>query len=1158
MAVQNHGDKFARIKNQEPNNRQTEKWKMQETARRHAVSIIALWSLDFVWFLVFGSWNFRAAIVAFLCLCSSFAHAATVSEPPPDPGFEISVQAADVIVDCEIVAGGPFRAAAVTKKAIKGTIPPVFELEGFNSYNWDSVHQGFAAGSRLILFLSRTEKPDVFATLTPAAPRLRVQQEGILLTLGDPPFRIPIKRAVMEEALALMMEQSADGKCPERAEKFIRGLFDAGDIEPRYLAVTLAGSLHDPRCAQLLIDASKDKLLKMRLTAIDALGKVSTPQTSNTLRILLRDEKATVAREAARVLVAVRDADALPDLLEWVRKHANSFSKTKDKDPDKPADVNRARADSVAADAMAFAIVAAPLLNPDSLSRPLFEIARSADEALGRQAIQAIAANAQAPQIMALLELADDAGYALRSRAADALQRLTLMPFKNADAFRSWWAQAGKGFGEDLKRDRVEAIVKTLPKIEDNYDRRNAAESVRLAPGEIALVSAAPLMLKKETQTLFSAEDLTNWNSPLAVPFLIERLGREELGERRDALNGLIQLCSRHARLRAALWPLIRGNLAEEDSTLRRTAQSAAGKFSQTDGLTALVDVMQYYGGYESVDAARAAYGMTARTLGFAGGEPIPDQQAAARRYRGWLNATSDFRPLQVINGIPPALRLWPDLDTAARQAKVEAIILEADSRRAGAAFALALEEHPPADPLWKKLLAQGRQRDRAHGMAAMIGSEAPVADAAKWLAAEGEGAQPALIRALSAVVLATQKGTASKAGSEKLVEWLKGPGAKAELPWRRMGIVALGLVDNDPASMSFLGTVLTPALAEKDDPTEKANDNQLLLHAVLTAICARADCTPLLQKALDESGSKRVREIATRALSIRRFRGAIPSIVKAIDKSDRTGWQDLARSLDPLVSANDADKINELLDSVNTPARSAAAYLLATRPDLGNDPETRGRLITGLSDTSYIVRWQCCIALGKRRTVSAIKKLIELLADDEDEVRAAAAEAIGLIGDRDACRVAALAVDRQARLDIRWLRAMAIAGQRAHMDLLMKVVNSTAYIEQRSGLEAIAGSPLPIGLQTVLKTFRNDEAALQTIAADALAARGEQAVTALQDDLKNEDKEVRGRAIHLLSRIDTPGSKAALENAARDADPNLRALAEFGLQRLTKKATLK
>ena len=48
-----------------------------------------------------------------------------------------------------------------------------------------------------------------------------------------------------------------------------------------------------------MTEASGVKLLKLRLTAVDALGKIGTPEAITTLRVLLKDEKPTIAREAA-------------------------------------------------------------------------------------------------------------------------------------------------------------------------------------------------------------------------------------------------------------------------------------------------------------------------------------------------------------------------------------------------------------------------------------------------------------------------------------------------------------------------------------------------------------------------------------------------------------------------------------------------------------------------------------------------------------------------------------------------------------------------------------------------------------------------------------------------------------------------------------------
>jgi HEAT repeat protein len=1079
------------------------------------------------------------------------------TEPPPDPGFEASVQMADAIVDAEIVAGGPFRAVAIARKVIRGDVPTIFELEGYNSYNWDTVHQGFAAGSRFILFLSNTQRPDVFSTLTPAAPRLAVQQDGILLSIGDPPFRVPIKRAAMEEALALLVEAKASGKAPDRAEAFVRTLWEGGDIEPRYLAVFLAGTLRDARTSQLLIDASKDKLLKMRLTAIEALGKVNTPETLAALRSLLKDEKATVSREAARSLTQARDVDSLAELLDWTRKSSDALAKGGAGGA--KADPNKAKTEAAAVDALKFCAEVGPLLDADTLSRPLLELARGRNETVAREALQALSAILQGSQVPSLLEIADDRSSDVRDAAATVLQRSSLTSFNNIDDFRSWWKQNANGFDEDAKRDRVESAAKKLSK-DDAADRRTLLETIRYAPGGIALVSAAPLLLKADTITAFSADDLNAWNSPLALPFLVERLGRLNTSERRDALNALVKLCSIHPRLRAAYWPLIRSELADEDNSCRRLAQIASSRLIEADGIGPLIDGIQYATGYEAQEASKAFYKLTARTLGFATTEPMPDENAARQRLRGWWeSAKKTFVPLNA-NAAIALPRLWTDMDGAARATKLDALVTAPESRRSAAAFGLAFAERPAGDALWKKLLALGRQRDRAQGILGVTGGDAAAAaDLTKRLFSSGDGAEAPLCRALSLLTLATTDAGGKNAGSEKMVEWLRGPGKEMDVAWRRLGIIALGLADRDAASLGYLESVVKAALADKEPSTdtfqaEEPTSDYALMPAAMVALGARSDSSPLLLKILDESGNKHIREWAGRALALRRQDGAVAGVIKALDKADRYDWQDLCRMLDALVKPGDnaaAAPIGALLDSTETASRCAGAFFYSQRPDVGGDADTRGHLVTGLTDRVNLVRYYCAEALGKRRSASSIPRLVELLRDDDDDVRSAAAEALGRIGDKESCALAAEAAEMQLRLDVRWLKAMAIAGRQAHMALLLKLVGSTSYVEQRAGLEAMGFSDFPIALQTLLKTYRNDEAALQTIGAESLAKREDAAVEALQEDLKSSDKGIRGRALHLLSRINTKASRAELEKARNDADPSIKALAEFSLKRL-------
>ncbi len=1110
---------------------------------------------------------------ALICIASSAL--AANPEPPPDPGFVNSVYASDVIVDCDILAGGPFRAAALVRKVLKGDAPKIIEIEGINSYNWDTVHRGLASGSRFILFLSRTDRADVFATLTPSAPRLSIQADAALLELGDPPFRIPIKSSTMQDAIVLMLKHDpskAVAGTPETDDvpAFIHALWDETEIESHYLAVALIGALREKRLQQILVDASKDKLLKLQLTAIESLGDVASTEAINTLSVLLKDTKPTISREAARVLVSVKHAETLPDLLEWARRAVAPAHGTTAPKPNKASDATKLKTEAIAHEILRFAAETGPLLDPEAIARPLFDLARCGNDALAREALAAIVEIARPAQIVTLLELAEDRTYDLHSDALSALRKLALKSFPDEAGYRRWWSDVGAGYNDELLRDVVDAAAAGMTAAKDNtepkdsYDDRRALRDVlRNAPPDMALIAAAPLCFNPDTETEFGADDLAAIPSPLAVPLLIERLGRNSLSERRGAIDGLTKLCFRHPRLRATLWPLLRAELAEEDSTARRGAQAAVGVLAETDGIPALLDSIQIqysYPRYEAFDAYHAIYNCSARTLGFATIEPMPDEIAAQKRLWGWWESTKKQFAAASYNGVRLPDIAWADTDAAGREAKLEAMALGPVARPSSAAFAMLFAERTATDPLWGRILAKNSARDRAHGLLGLFGGNSAAAAELYRRFPEGSDADAVLCRAISMVGLATLKGPAGAGyapGTVKLVEWLKGPGAKASIHWKRLGILSLGLADGDAVSLAYLNSVLDLALAVKAPDNkglfdEKPVEEYQLLKPVLIALAARADGVDGLIKALNESKVIDVRVNAARALSLRRATKAIPDILKSTSSADRGNWTEFARIIAPMLRPSDAPRVCDLLSSDITGARCTAAFMLAARPEIGTDANTIKVLLESLADHSSVVRYYCAEALGKRKTRDAIRALVSLLDDDDGEVRAAAAEALGRIGDKDACRAVIRAASREDRPDIRWLNAMAIAGGDIFFQQFLKLCNSNIFSEQQAGLDAMGVLDRPEALELLLKIFRDDESAMQTQAFDALSRRGTSTVEALREDLKSPDKNIRARALHLLAHTDTRTARDLLIRSSNtDEEAALKTLAEFGLERL-------
>ncbi|HLX60338.1 MAG TPA: HEAT repeat domain-containing protein [Planctomycetota bacterium] len=1093
----------------------------------------------------------------------TFTASAMNIEPPPDPGFDVSVLASDVIAEVEIVAGGPFRAVALVKKTLRGEAPKFIELEGFNSFNWDTVHHGLQAGTQVVMFLSKTERPGVFVPLTPAAPRFAITSDGVMVAFGDPPLRFPVKSGALEEGLSLLIERNASGKTPSRAGAYLRGLWEQGEIESRYIAVEMAGSLHEESALPLLVEASKDKLLKLRVRSIEALGKIGTPAAIGALRSLLADDKKTVAREAARALTLLRDADSIPALLEWTRKNSAASKNG----TGALSDTDQTKTESVALQAINLAQMSGPFIDAPKVARTLLEIAHSPSEKLSRAALDACMAVAPVESVPALIELAQDRLFDSRDHAFLLLRRMALKPVRDIDEFQTWWKDAGSKFNEDARRDAAEAAARGLAQADNYDDRHKFLDTLRGMPGGIAVVSASPFLLNAKASANFGEDDLAAWNTPLVAPFLVERLGRDSASGRRAALEALAALCAKSSRLNSALWPLIRAHLAERDASLRREAESAVGALSQPDGIVAMLDACAARGQFEPEDCTKNIYTLTARTFGLSLHEPVEDQDTARRHLRGWWEgARHTFKPLFVTTPVNPyaifpgeatRLRVYGSLDDSARMAKLEALALAEDSDISEAAFGVLIAERGADDAFWKKMLTQGRLRDRARGLIGSLGSSALTADLVKRLSSKDD-AEPPLARALSLLSLAAPNSSAGSNtdGVKAIAAWLKSSDLVPTHPLKRLGVLCLGLASKEPDSLAYLNEIVDGALktdAPDPDAPPKADDPQSvynLLRSALIALCARDDGNAALLKLLNDSPEARIRETAARALSLRRERAAIPGLVKALDKSDRYTWLDLTHVLEPLLNADDGAVLGQMLESLNNTTRAAAVWILSRKPDWYNDAQMRAKLLTALSDDSSLVRYYAAESLGKRKAKSALDLLVKLLDDFDDDVKAAAAQALGELRDKDACVAASKAALGMFKVDARWMKALAISGNQRYFADIMKLANSNIYMEQRAGLEALAASDSDTAKDYLMKIYHDENQPMQSYAGDLIAARSD-ALELLKSDLESKVKTVRARAYHLLARINTPASRSAIESAEKtEDDADLKLMLEWALKR--------
>ncbi len=1075
-------------------------------------------------------------------LVGSPVRAVTI-KPQPDPGLGASIRASDLIAEVDILAGGPFSAVARIRTVYKGTAPRIIELEGYNSLNGDTVHSGLPTGGRYILFLSKTGRSETFSTLTSTAPRLRIDDGEILLALGNPPFRVPIKHPDMIQALQLILAAHLERRPPERAIKVIRDWWDRNQIESRYLAIAVAGLVGETRALPLIVEASGMSLLRLRLTAIEALKTMPHPESLAALRELAKDARASVSRTAAAALIELQDLDSVDVLLDWARKASTRQMKYAE------GDKRRAKIQGVINLFRAWLELKGPLMKSSRVVPGLLDLAQGPDATMARDALYLLGLLATQEEIPRLLDMADDPVFKHVEDAKIALFRATLREAKDLEDFRAWWQEAKDGFGERFKRKAVEAAAQGLAGSTDVDEQAHLKAIVLGAPGGISLVSTAPLLMSTEGGSLFETYDLLQWNTPLALPFLLERLGQRNSRTRRAALYGLSLLAHRYPRLRNRIHPYIRAALSDEDGGVRRTAAATAAVFEDVKVLPVLFDSLRYSGSYEASDSAKAIYMLTARTLGYGDNEPAPDLEAAARRLQGWWNGLG----VAATTWKPPLSRTPKVSVTKSFPMKqLEATCKIAESRKATAALAVLLEEKKPADPFWEELFKSSRIRDRAHGLIGMSNLEDQDGTTVARLANlfEGDARAAALLRAEAIVAMASIRGGH---GPRWLAKWLsEGQGAEADVSWRRLAIMSLALADGEPQSLSFLANCLVSPDKEEDvEDVDDVDRTDTLQQAALTALCARKDGTPALIKALDSSTAE-IREMALRELAARKHVPAVPGMLRVLSKAGALSLGDLVRTTAPLLRQQDVIQLEKMLISADDAARISAAWLLSLRWNLAKGRDTQSALLVASRDFTDEVRMRTAEVIGKLRLKEALPTLVSMLRAVDSGVKAAAAEAVAAIGDPDACAVAAEEAKTLYRLDARWVRALGIHGGDAELKMIMGFSKSNRWIDQRVGIDGLGVCKRPEALARLMELHRDNEASFQTHASLALALQGDDAVAELEKDLARADTNRNGcaRAMHALSRIHT--LRAARCLARLISHQELGDLADFCLRRLS------
>lgn len=1079
----------------------------------------------------------RLLLLPILLLAGLPASAATVP-PPPDPGLAASLRAADVIAEVEILAGGPFRAVAAARRVYRGTPPRVFELSGYNSLNWDATSAAFETGSRWILFLSNTDRLDTFATLTPSTPRLPVKDGTVLLSLGDPPFRLPIPEADMRAAMELLASAEPD---IERGVTLIRDLRARNEVEARYLAIVLAGWLGDARAVPLLAEAAEDKLLRLRLLTVDALKQIVAPDALAVLRTMLKDERDLVTREAAAALVEAQDAEAVPALLEWAQRAAEAKARLP-KD-----DARRKTSEQYINRLLLLLLDVGPLLPSEAFAPGLLQLARSPDAETGKTALFVLDRLAGREEIDRLLELADDPVYPLAREASLALGRAALRPATDLDIFRGWWKHERERFGEAVRIQRVResAMGLSLGALEDlSVSQMNVLLS---APAQIVLPEIAQLLLDEGDALRFETRHLSVWRGPLLLPFLLARLTDDDAQDRAMALQQLSILLQRHPRLATVLGPAIRAHLADPEPLVRRMACSACGLLGDASAIPLLLKALTGGISHEASEASQAVFDLSSRTLGYAYHERTEDNEVAIQRLVAWWDRLSEARKAAWRPpGAPEARRTSLMADE-----KLEALLLGEGGRSAGAAEALLLERRPASDAIWIRMLASTRSRDRAHGVVGLLGGPAAACvDLTEVLKREGPGSE--LPRALALPALASLRGGR---GPDLIVEWLEGPGAGTSTAWRALAIASLGLAEGEPKSLAWLRKALASGLEAEPVPdlleVPAVRPENRLLRAVQLALAMRSDGVAVLAGGL-KSRSASHREWTARSLALRTHAAPIGDLLAVLDQADPYSVGDLARAIAPLIRMADGDALAAALSTGSDSGRLGVTVILARRPELGITPVLRGALIQALQDTSTYVRAGAAECLGRMQARAAVPSLETLLGDPSTEPRTAAIEAIARTGDRQAARAAATETRNYTRLDPRWMPVLGLSDSPDDLRALLTAAQSESWIEQLGAIKGLGLSRRPEALNHLLAVFRELRSPYRTHVGEALAVIGVSAMENLAPDFKAVRVDTRASTILWLERCPIRMAGPPLLDALRDTDPGLRQLADWILRRKT------
>jgi HEAT repeat protein len=207
--------------------------------------------------------------------------------------------------------------------------------------------------------------------------------------------------------------------------------------------------------------------------------------------------------------------------------------------------------------------------------------------------------------------------------------------------------------------------------------------------------------------------------------------------------------------------------------------------------------------------------------------------------------------------------------------------------------------------------------------------------------------------------------------------------------------------------------------------------------------------------------------------------------------------------------------------------------------------------LIQALGDSGWNVRRAAAEALGKLGDPQAVPALIQALGDSDSAVRAVSAEALGAIGDPQAVPALIVALGDWGDWwseNVRRAAAEALVRIGAPaVPALIQALGDRSENVRRAAAEALVRIGAP-AVPALIQALGDDEFRVRRAAAEALVRIGAPAVPALIQALGDRSENVRRAAAEALGAIGDPQAIPALIQALGDSDSAVRAVSAEAL----------